>query len=615
MAVNLNVTELDFDKIKTNLKDYLRSQSTYSDYDFEGSGLSVLIDVLAYNTHYNAMIAHLALNEAFLDSAQIRGNVVSHAKKLGYVPRSVRAATAYIDLTVSNPIGTPVPSTLTLFRGTKFVSVIDQEEYSFVVTDSITEVHDTVNNRFQFKNVPIKQGSYKTVMYRVDELLDNQKFEIPDEDADISTLRIRVRENDNSTQYTLYTRATDLSNVDSSSKIFFLQENANAKYEIYFGDGLLGYKPLNNNIVELEYVYTDGLEGNGARLFSIIGQIEGNSSIQVSTVSNSSGGDSRESIESIRFNSPLSYITQNRAVTSDDYKSIINRDYGDVDAISVWGGEQAIPPDYGKVYISIKPKTADTLTDSEKTYIADTILKGKNVVSITPVLVDPDYTYIALEVFFKYNPNLTDKKLTELKSLVQSVISQYNINELKRFDGVFRFSKLLRAIDSVDPAMLNSFCRVYMYKEVTATSGVQNSYTLNFSSPIYTGNKDESVVSSTGFKLNGLTHYFADRYIEGALKRQLYIYKMSGSNRIVVVPNAGSVDTTTGTVVVDSFNPDVTTTIKFTADPNSNDLAPKRNQLLQILDQDVTISGEVDTIAVSGSGGAIKYSTTSRHKD
>lgn len=614
MAVNLNVTELDFEKIKANLKDHLSSQSTYADYDFEGSGLSVLIDLLAYNTHYNAMIAHLALNEAFLDSAQIRGNVVSHAKLLGYVPKSRVGSTAYINIDVTDVVGTPIPSTITLDRGSKFVSVIDGEEYTFVAVDSVTQLYDSDNEGYFFKNIPIKQGSFKTVMYRVDELLANQKFELPDEDADISTMRVRIRENDNSTQYTIYTLANTLTGIDHTSKVFFLQENSNSKYEIYFGDGLLGYKPTNNNIVEIEYVYTEGTLGNGAASFSIIGNIGGNSTIEITTVNNSSGGTERETVESIRFNAPLSYITQNRAVTADDYKAIIKREYGDVDAISVWGGEQAIPPDYGKVYISIKPHSGPTLNSSEKEYIANTILKNKNVVSITPVLVDPDYTYIALETFFKYNPNLTDLKLAELKTLVLDQIIKYNNDELKKFDGVFRYSKLLRQIDSVDPSILNSFARVYMFKEVSAIGGQQNQYTLNFSSPIYGKTDTGSVIDSTPFVVNGITYYFADQYVNGLDYRQLYIYKIVNNKNVTVIANAGKVYTSTGVVVVNPFTLDSNTTIRFTIVPNSNDLAPRRNQLLEISELDVSVVGEVDTIAVSGSTGAINYTTTSRHK-
>ena len=613
MAVNLNVTELDFDQIKDNIKNYLRAQGKYNDYDFEGSGMSILLDILAYNTHYNAMAAHFALNEAFLDSAQIRGNVVSHAKLLGYTPRSASAATAYVNITVNNPIGTPIPPSITLPRGTKLISVIDGEEYGFVVVESITVLYDSANNRFFFENVPVKQGTLKTMTYRIDEYMPNQKFEIPDEDIDLSTMRVRIKANDNSTQYDIYTPFTTLTSVGGDTKVYFYQENSAAKYEIYFGDGIIGAKPRSDNIVELEYVYTSAEDANGARTFDIVSEIEGNSDITVVTVSASAGGSVRENIESIRFNSPLSYITQNRAVTADDYRAIIVKEYGDIDAISVWGGEDANPPDYGKVFIAIKPKSAETLSDAEKSFIVENILRQKNVVSITPFMVDPEYTYIKLETFFKYNPNLTDRKRAELQSLVSSVVSEYNDTELKQFDGVFRFSKLLRNIDASDPAILNSYMRVYMFKVITPSNTMNNSYDLEFASPIYTTSSDESVMESTSFLISGIAHYFADAKITGSTDRRIYMYKIVDGVRTTVSLDAGRIYTTEGRVVINNFRPDTTDPIQLTFSPNSNDLAPKRNQLLSIDMTQVTVNGEIDTIAVSGSAGTVNYKTTSRH--
>lgn len=614
MAVNLNVTELDFNQIKENIKVYLKSQNKYNDYDFDGSGLSILLDILAYNTHYNAMTAHLALNEAFLDSAQIRSNVVSHAKLLGYVPRSVVAPTAYVKITIEEPIGDPVPSNLTLARGTKFVTVVDGQEYGYVVVDSLTETYDDINDRFVYDNVPIRQGVFKTIRHRIDEYIPNQRFVIPDEDIDISTLRVRIKDNENSGNYTIYTRFSNLINVDSESKVYFLQENSSSRYEIYFGDGIIGQKPQSDNIVEIEYVYSEGAASNGARGFDIVGEIEGNSEITVETITAAAGGSDRESIESIRFNSPLTYITQNRAVTADDYKAIILREYGDIETISVWGGEDSDPPDYGKVFISIKPKTGPTLDKNTKEAIIQNILKGKNVVSITPSMVDPEYTYVSLEVFFKYNPNLTDRTLAELRSVITNTVSQYNNDELKRFDGVFRYSKFLRQLDSSDPSILNSVARVYMFKTITPSSTKSNYYDLNFAAPIYSSSSDESVMSSDPFLLNGVQHYFADVPISDSSDRRIIIYKISNSSRSVVNANAGTIYTTSGRVVINGFRPDTSNPIKLIFSPNSNDLAPKRNQLLEISMLDVAVTGEVDTIAVSGSAGTVRYTTTPRHK-
>ena len=392
MATNLNVTELDFDQIKKNLKNYLKSQSQFNGYDFEGSGLSSLLDVLAYNTHYNAMTAHFALNEAFLDSAQIRGNIVTRAKLLGYIPRSVLAprATVTVTVDVSGESGI-IPSTLTLPRGAKLTTNVDGRNYRYVVLDEQSAVISS-NNTFVFDNVTIVEGTRKKLLYRVDNDIENQKYQISDDDADTSTLRVLVQANEQSSSYDNYTQFDSLLNVDSSSRVYYLQENSNEYFEVYFGDGVTGKKPLNNNIVTLDYIFTNGEDSNGANVFSMVDNIGGYSSITISTLTKAQGGTEKETNESIRFNAPLTFTSQNRAVTSDDYRAIINKEFTNISSISTWGGEDNDPPDYGAIYISIKPLVNEVLSPNEKTEIINTILKGKSVVSITPVIVDPNFT-------------------------------------------------------------------------------------------------------------------------------------------------------------------------------------------------------------------------------
>ncbi len=318
MASNLNVTELDFDQIKQNLKNYLKTQSEFNGYDFEGSGLSTLLDVLAYNTHYNAIAAHFSLNEAFLDSAQIRGNVVTRAKLLGYVPRSVLAprATVNVVIDVTNEVGT-LPNTLTMPRGTKLNTSVAQEQYQYVTlqtqtaTLSVNAATNPNTKTYTFSNVEIAQGYYKSLKYRVDNDIENQKFQLSDIDADTSTLRVRVQENEESTSFDIYTRFETLLNVNSTSQVYYLQENAGNYYEIYFGDGVTGRKPSNNNIITLDYVYTEGAESNGANLFTLSDSIGGFGSSTVTTITAAAGGAEQETSESIRFNAPTYiYITE-----------------------------------------------------------------------------------------------------------------------------------------------------------------------------------------------------------------------------------------------------------------------------------------------------------------
>jgi hypothetical protein len=622
MATNLNVTELDFDQIKQNLKNYLKTQSEFNDYNFEGSGLSTLLDVLAYNTHYNAIAAHFSLNEAFLDSAQIRGNVVTRAKLLGYVPRSILAprARVNIEIDVTDEIGI-LPDNLTMARGTKLGTQVAQKPYQYVTlqtqTASLQTTSAPITKKYIFTNVDIAQGYYKSLRYRVDNDIENQKFQLSDGDADTSTLRVRVQENEESSAYDIYSRFESLLGVNSSSQVYYLQENASNYYEIYFGDGVTGRKPNNNNIITLDYVYTDGSESNGANAFTMSDSVGGFGESTVTTLNSSAGGAEQETSESIRFNAPLTFTSQNRAVTSDDYRAIIQREFTNISSISCWGGEDNDPPDYGKAYISIKPILAETLTQAEKDDITGSILKGKNVVSITPEIVDPNYTYLELDVFFKYNPNLTDRTSVELTSVVRDTISDYNFNNLNKFDGVFRHSQLLKLIDSADPSIQNSTVRPYMFMNITpSTVEGKSNFALKFTSPFYkSGSTTEFILTSTAFKLSYSTtidHYFGDITISGSNKRKIIIYKIVDGNNVTVVNDAGILDSDKGTVTLHSFTGLNTDPIRVTLTPNSLDLAPKRDQLIAIDPLRVSITPSVDTISVSGSTGTINYNTPSR---
>jgi hypothetical protein len=593
----------------------------------------VLLDVLAYNTHYNAMLAHFSMNETFLDTAQIRGNVVSHAKLLGYTPRSTLAATAKVRVVVSPSNLLNAPAELQLNRGTRFTSIIDSTKYNFVNLEPLTTARNS-DNKYVFDEVTLKEGTLKRMLYRVDTSLPSQKFEIPDTNIDTTTLRVRLKANETSNDYTIYTKFSTLLNIGPESLIYFIQENAAGKYEIYFGDDTLGNRPQSNQIVEVEYIYTSGDAANNGSVVNAYdnvgayGTFQGYSKEYVATTLLAAtpltyGGAQRESIESIKFNAPITFVSQNRAVTADDYRAIILKEFGGISSISVWGGEDSIIPNYGKVFISVKPNGPDgtVLNEVQRTQIISTILKGKNVVSITPVIVDPEYSYLKLEVFFKYNPNLTDRTKIELQSLVRQTISDYNDDNLNKFDGVFRYSQLSKNIDSADPSILNSLIRVYMYRDFTPVVGKLNSVTLDFSAPIYKSSTSEEVIESTSFLQNGIEYYFSDspttntdptKRVEYG-DRTVYIYRLVSGNKIRI-RDAGKIYLSEGRVIIDNFIPDSATPIRITATPNSNDLAPKRNQLLQVSMAATSVTGEIDTIAVAGTAGAINYTTTSRHR-
>ena len=613
MATNLNVTELDFADIKNNLKNFLKQQTEFNDYDFEGSGLNVLLDVLAYNTHYNALNAHYSLNESFLDSAQIRGNVVTRAKLLGYTPRSVLSPRAKVDIVVTKPATGTIPTVLEITKGTKLNTVVGGEEFQYVVLQ--TQQATLSGTTWTFPDVVIVEGSIRELKYRVDNDIENQKFQLSDVDADSSTLRVRVQANEESTAFDVYTKFETLKGVDSTSKVYYLQENPSGYYEVYFGDGVTGFKPTNNNIVTVDYVITSGIESNGAIAFEMVDDIGGFDNIAITLDTAAAGGAEEETMESIRFNAPLTFISQNRAVTADDYASIIKKEFSNIDSISTWGGEDNDPPDYGRVYVCIKPLLAEKLTTSEKTNITGTILKGKNVVSITPQIVDPNFTYLELDVSFKYNPNLTDRSSVDLQSVVRDTMTDYNFNNLNKFDGVFRHSQLTRNIDNSDPAILNTTVRPRMFQNVTPLNNALNNFSLTFSSPFFqSGNSTSFLISSSAFLINNVDHFFGDELITGSAKRRVIVYKVVNDVNTTVIADAGEVDVEKGTIVLNNFTPDAVTPIKIVVLPNSLDLGPKRDQLISIDNSFVVITPEIDTIAVAGSAGSIDYTTTSRFK-
>ena len=609
----LNVTELDYDQIRSNLKTFLQSQSNLADYDFEGSALSTVIDVLAYNTFYNAFNANLNVNEIFLDTSQVRNNVVSHAKSLGYVPRSISSAFATIDVTVNNPAGTP--AALTMPRGTTFSTKIDNKTYAYVNLEAQTI--NPVNGVYKFNDVKINQGVIRTYSFTVDDSDTRQKYEIPEVNADTGTLIVRVKTNAASSSFDVYSLVTNIVDVKGDSQVYFLQEGLDGKYEIYFGDNVFGKKLSAGNIVEIEYLVTEGGASNNATVFTLTGNIQGNTNVLIELDSAAGGGSAREEIDSIKFNAPLSFLSQNRVVTADDYATIVKNNYTNAETVSVWGGEENAVPEYGKVYLSIKPKNAEKLTAVQKQFIIDNILKTKNLVSITPEIIDPDYTYIKLEVFFKYDPNLTSLTAGELKQKVIDTITNYNNTNLKKFDGVFRASQVTGNIDDTNVSILNTIQRVYTQKRLYPTIGSSLKYDLEFSSPFDANiGEGESVIESTEFVLNGQNHKMQDIKTNDPNIRQIQFYRISNNAKVITTLNAGTVDIAAGKVTLTSFNPDSIpnsgTYITITARPSSDDLAPKRNQLLQIdLDQ-TTVTPEVDDIATGAVIAGIGYRTTDR---
>ena len=613
----LQVTELDFDQIKTNLKQFLKNQSEFADYDFEGSGMAVLLDLLAYNTHYLGFNANMAANEAFLDSAELRSSVVSLSKMLGYTPSSAVSPKAVINLVLTDATGPSV----TMPAGTKFTTTVDNDSYTYV-TNSDNTITPT-DGVYTFSNIDIYEGTRVTFEYTVDSTNEEQRFVIPNNNVDITTLGVLVQNSISDTTSFTYAKASSQIGVTATSKVYFIQEIEDGKFEIYFGDGVTGVKPSNGNIVKLTYIVTNKSASNTASTFTLSGTVGGFGGT-VTTVSNSSGGTDAENIASIKLNAPLQFSAQDRAVTAADYKTLVKQIYPAASAIQVWGGEDNAVPAYGRVYISIRAKDGTTLTSSDKSSI-QTQLEDYAIASVRPVITDPETTFITLKTTFKYDSNLTVEDATTLASKVQSTISKYSDDNLNNFVGVFRHSELIGLIDDVDTSILSNITTVNMYQtfkpEITSSSS--QAYTIAFNNAIYnphTGHQSSTgVVQSTGFQLDSNTdreYFFND---DGSGNIRLY-YLVSG---VKTYENNtwGTVNYTTGEIkiasaiisAVSNVDGATSTKIRVTAKPSSNDVAPVRGQILSIDISNSTVIGQVDTIASGSGSSGVGYTTTTSY--
>ena len=622
MATNekrLRVTELDFDNIKDNLKVFLKAQSQFKDYDFEGAGMNILLDVLAYNTHYLGFNANMLANEMFLDSASLRSSVVSHAKTLGYETTSARAPMATINVSLNT-----TANTKTMSAGTAFTTSVDGTDYQFVTTADVTA--SNTGSAVPFDGVKIYEGSYITTKYTADSTDVEQKFLLRDANSDTSTLTVKVQTSASDTTTTTYTKATDITQLSADSTVYYLQETDSGLFEVYFGDGTVSKSLSDGNIVILEYVVTNKSEANGASSFTSPSSIDSVTGITVTTVANAAGGSDPETLASIKLNAPLDYAAQGRAVTVDDYKTYTKKLFANTQAVSVWGGEDgsfdtstgvSSNPEYGKVFISIKSTTGENLTTEQKNNLVTAFAPFK-VASVTPVIVDPETTFIILNTNFQYDSTSTTSTKDELASLVNTTISNYNTTDLQDFNNVFRHSKLLRLIDETDTAILNNTTTVTMGKFFTPVVG-ESSYNINFNNAFFNPHSGHNadaggILASTGFYLDNdtTTEYFFDDDGSGNLR----IYSLSSAGvRTYLNSAAGTVDYVNGTISIGTLNITAvsnvdgasSTKIRVTVIPKSNDVVPVRNQLLEIDLVNSTISGSVDAQATTGKG----YTVTS----
>jgi len=615
-ANKIVVSDYDFDAIKNNLKTFLQGQTEFQDYDFEGSSLNILLDVLSYNTHYLAYLANMATNEMYLDSADIRNNIVSLAKMIGYTPSSPRAPLASIDITLNNATGTSV----TMSKGTVFTTTVDSVSYQYITNSDITIT--PVAGIYKFSSVPVYEGSLVTFKYTYDANDVDQKFIIPSANADTSTLLVKVQESSSDTTTNTYSLAGGYNNVTATSKVYFIQEGQDGKYEVYFGDGVNGKALADGNIVILEYIVTNKKVSNGASSFTLSGNIGGFTDVTISTVSNSQGGADGETDESIRHNAPLQYAAQDRAVTSTDYESLVKSIYPNALSVSAWGGEDDETPRYGVVKIGIKAASGSTLTETTKNDII-TKLKPYNVASVSPQIVDPETTSVLLTSTVKYDSSSTTKSSDTIKSEVTTAITNYNTNTLQKFDAIYRHSKLTGLIDDTDNSILSNITTVKIRKSFTPTLLSSNKYDIYFRNALFNPHSGHNataggILSSTGFKIDGNDNeMFLDDDGDGNVR----LYQLSSGIRTYINSTQGTINYTSGQITLNSLNVasisnirgSTSTVIELTVTPDSNDVVPVRDQIVEIDVANSSITVTADTFVGGSADAGVGYTTTSSY--
>ena len=614
----VNITDLDFDDIASNLKEYLKGQSTLKDYNFEGSNISLLIDLLAYSSHVSAFNANMVASELFLDTAQIRKNVVSRAKEIGYTPTSATASMATIDLQVNSPlIGGEVPTSLTLNRGHKFKTSYDGSVFPYVLLESKTI--SPLDGIFKFENLKLYQGTMNSDIFAYNGQIQNQRFALSEELVDTSSITVTVQSTGGGSS--AWAKSEDISGVDKDSKVWYVQENDQGLFEVYFGDGVISAEPLDGDTITISYLVTNATHTEGANIFTMSDSIGGNSDVTITTKTASSGGKDKEDIESIRFAASKFYTSQNRLVTVDDYKSKLQTLYPGADSISVWGGEDNNPPQYGKIFIAIKPsQNVNKLTSSEKTLLRDK-MRRLNMLTVRPEIVDADVIEILVTCNFKFNPRATTKTVSELETLVRAAIITHDSTYLSGFDSIFRHSVLATDIDNAESSILSNITTVKLRKTISPTLGQSKGYEVEFGdgnkfyNPHLGHNKHGGgITTTTGFKVSGFTDtFFFDDDGEGNLRR----YSLSGSERVYADSQAGTVDYTNGKITVNGINiletSNTDDTIHFTVIPNSYDSVAYRSNLLDINTSLISVTGATDSIASGDTSAGVGYTSSSSY--
>jgi len=593
--VKLSVSDLDFDSIKTSLKNYLSKQEQFKDINFEGSGINVIMDLLAYNTHYQGFYSNMIANEMFLDSALKRDSIVSIAKHLGYTPSSITASTTLVDILLPDGVIGD-----TIIKGTEIKGTQGSSSYRFsVMDDALIEIVDGVTGAFGIK---LGQGVFENIAYIVDNNI-KQKFLIPKE-ADISTLTVRVQtsQEDNTGFATKWNLGSDLNSIGKNDKAYHVQEVSRGEYEVYFGDGIVGEKPINGNVVIIQYLNTKGSESNGfgrtdkegSRVFTYSGGT-------VRVLSEASGGSDSETNNSIKYYAPRSYQAQDRAVTERDYEAILLRDYPDVESVTIWGGQDHDPPEYGKVFIALKPKSGLTIDLLKKEEISRDILSKSNVVSVIPELVDPEYLFVQISVNLTYDPSVTILGKNEIVAIVKSSVNDYIKNDLEKFDKDLYFSKLSRKVDTASNSIIGNEISIKLQTRFNPDTFTKANYKIPFGNSIkHIKDGDEPIIYSTSFTYKDDDNVVFLGYLEDDGYGAMRIWKQDSlGNKVIVYTGedkVGTIDYANGVVQLKDFRPLSTpgsNHIRLTTTPKNNNIFATQRQILTL------DSSDVDSITVN----------------
>jgi hypothetical protein len=629
MAI-INFTDLDFDQIRSSIKDYLRSSSDFTDYDFEGSNLSVLIDILAYNTYISSYNANMVSGEVFIDSATLRENVVSLARNIGYVPRSRTAAKANISFFVDVSDYPSIPRIVTLSKGIVCTTESDfsGESYTFVIKEDITV--PVVNGIAFFDNIEICEGTLLSSEFFVSSLIPNppQRYIIDNANVDISTLSVSVFKNSLSTISTRYKLAQDIIDVESDSKIFFIQEIADQKYELIFGDGIFGNKLENNNLIKASYVVSNGPLGNNLSQFTFTGKLNSNTGLvtrgisTIETNTTSYGGNEIESVQSIRNYSPKYYSSQNRAVTANDFKAIVPRIFPELESVNVFGGEDLNPPRYGKVFVAVKPQSGTFLSSSAAQNLKN-MLRKYTVAGIVVDVIDLKYLYIELDSTIYYNENLTDNGQTPKNKVISNLEKYSKSLESDQSDIRFKYSKVLNIIDQSDKSITSNITKVSLRRDFRASVNQFAEYEICFGNQIHINSLSGYNIKTSGFSVSGITGvvYIADKPNPDQKTGNLFLFKLSteSENPIQVRQSVGTVDYVKGEVLLNPINIVSTvidsgeSIVEISVTPKSNDVIGLQDLYLQLDTNKLTVTSVPDNISSGNDISGSNYITTSSY--